>query len=604
MGYRVADYLSEFISDTLKCKHVFLLTGAGIMHITDAVARNDKLTPVPVHHEQTSSMAADAYSKITGGVSVSIYSTGPAATNALTGLAGAWQDSVPSLFVSGQVKTSETTFGKGFGSEVRQFGVQELDIMPAVNSFSKYAVQVSDPTQIRFELEKAVHIAKSGRPGPVWVEIPMDVQSALIDKKSLVSYLSEDTEGAPASETRQQIEVLADDLEKALRPVILVGQGVQLSKSTGVLKDLVESLNIPVVTTYLGIDSVSNISTQFIGPVGVKGSRAGNLAMQNADLLIVIGSSLHVSVIGYNYEEFAPGAKKYVVDIDARVHSKPTINDINVIESDAKKMLSVLAEVCRIKQVQSFASWLTHCISWRGMYPVCLPEYSTGTKINIYKVVDAASRLAGPNDIFISDAGSAYYAVSQALSLKGRNQRYVTSGAMATMGYTIPAAIGASLASGKESSVLAFTGDGSFQFNLQELQTIKSLALPIKILILNNDGYLSIRASQDNYFGGLRIGSGPDTGVSVPDAIAIAGAYGIPSARVENLEKLDEMLELALESEGPFLLDILTDPDQLIVPTVSSRLREDGSLESRPLEDMYPFLPRDEYLGNLFGKAK
>jgi acetolactate synthase-1/2/3 large subunit len=593
---RVADYIAHFISDSLGLSDIFMLSGAGSMHLTDGVACNPKLRAICVHHEQSAAMALEAYARTNESFAVGYFSTGPAALNALTGLGGAWQDSVPCMFISGQVKRAECTHTAGIPG-LRQFGVQELDIIPVVTSLCKYAAHISDPKAIRYELEKATAIAKQGRPGPVWLDIPMDVQSAMIDEASLIGY--SESYSAP-SLSRDDLTTLTDALKSAKRPVIIAGRGVRLAGAQATLKALATTFNIPVVTPYLGIDNLRHDLDVYIGKTGVKGDRAANFAMQNSDLIIAIGTSLHVSVVGYEYQQFARAAKIIVVDIDLTSHRKKTIKIDRLVHSDAKIALdSILSELTANHAVSQSLEWLNRCVAWKNKYPVCLPEYETlKGEINVYSFMDRISALSRAGDVFIGDAGSAIYAVSQGVKLTKDNQRYIPSSAMATMGYTVPAAIGVSAALG-DRRVIAITGDGSLQQNIQELQTILHYQLPVKLFIWNNDGYLSIRASQKNYFKERYIGEGARSGVSIPDTLKICAAYGIPSSRVSELNDLDEAIELALESDGPYVLEIMTPPEQLIIPTVSSKINADGSMSSRPLEDMAPFLDRTEYLSNL-----
>jgi acetolactate synthase-1/2/3 large subunit len=593
---RVADYIANFISDRLGLKDVFMLTGAGIMHLTDGIACNKKLRAVCVHHEQSASMALEAFARANEDFAVGYFSTGPAATNALTGLGGAWQDSVPCLFISGQVKRSEASHNAGIPG-LRQFGVQELDIIPIVSSLCKYAVHLKDPAKVRYELEKAVHIAKRGRPGPVWLEVPMDVQGAMIDPDTLDAYDHDYVEPAASPE---DVRYVVEALEQSKRPVIIAGRGIRLAGAQKLLQELATKYSIPVVTPYLGIDNLRHDLDIYIGKTGVKGDRAANFSMQNADLVLAIGTSLHVTVIGYEYEQFARAAKKIVVDIDPTSHKKKTIKIDRLIESDAKVLLDALiTELAAHNMDSANTDWLTRCVGWKKKYPVCLPEYKeTDGAINIYSFVDRLSALSAPGDMFVSDAGSAFYAVSQGIQLTKDNQRHIPSSAMATMGYSLPAAIGVSAATG-DGRVLAVTGDGSFQQNIQELQTLLHYNLPVKLFVLNNDGYLSIRASQKNYFKERYIGEGPRSGVTMPDTLKICEAYGIPAARVSDLSALDAAIEQAFNTPGPYVLDIVTPSEQPIIPTVSSRVNPDGSMSSRPLEDMAPFLDRTEYRSNL-----
>lgn len=593
---RVSDYIAQFISDRLGVTDIFMLSGAGSMHLTDGVACNPKLRAICVHHEQSASMALEAYARTNENFGVGYFSTGPAALNALTGLGGAWQDTVPCLFISGQVKRSTCSHTEGVEG-LRQFGVQELDIIPVVSSLCKYAVHLTKPEMVRYELEKAVSIAKSGRPGPVWIDIPMDVQSALIDPETLPAYtVIEQTPTVNAS----VLDELRDMFMKAERPVIIAGRGIRLAGAQALLQDLATEFNVPVVTPYLGIDNLRHDLDIYIGKTGVKGDRPANFTMQNSDLVLAIGSSLHITVVGYEYEHFARAAKKVVIDIDVTSHRKRTIKIDSLIESDAKVALQGLLTRLRDAQFKSISSpWLQRCVAWKKKYPVCLPEYEkTVGAINVYSFMDRLSALAGEGDAFIGDAGSAIYAVSQGLILRHNNQRYIPSSAMATMGFTLPAALGVSAALG-DKRVMAITGDGSLQQNIQELQTILHYKLPIKLFIWNNDGYLSIRASQKNYFNERYIGEGPCSGVSIPDTLKICSAYGMEAARVREIADLDMAIQKALDYPGPYLLEIMTPPEQPIIPTVSSRVNPDGSMSSRPLEDMAPFLSREEYRSNL-----
>jgi acetolactate synthase-1/2/3 large subunit len=593
---RVSDYIAEFISECLGLKDIFMLSGAGSMHLTDGVACNPKLRAICVHHEQSASMALEAYARTNENFGVGYFSTGPAALNALTGLGGAWQDTVPCLFISGQVKRSTCSHTEGVLG-LRQFGIQELDIIPVVSSLCKYAVHLTQPEMVRYELEKAVSIAKSGRPGPVWIDIPMDIQSALIDPDKLPAYTS--IEQAPTA-SDDILDELRDMFMKAERPVIIAGRGIRLAGARALLQTLATEFSVPVVTPYLGIDNLRHDLDVYIGKTGVKGDRPANFTMQNSDLVLAIGTSLHISVVGYEYEQFARAAKKVIIDIDLTSHRKRTIKIDQLIESDAKVALQGLLTRLRDSKFKSASGpWLQRCVAWKNKYPVCLPEYEkTVGAINVYTFMDRLSALAKEGDAFIGDAGSAIYAVSQGLILRHNNQRYIPSSAMATMGYTVPAALGVSTALG-DKRVMAITGDGSLQQNIQELQTILHYKLPVKLFIWNNDGYLSIRASQKNYFKERYIGEGPRSGVTLPDTLKICEAYGLPAARVSEVADLDAAIQKAIDHDGPYVLEIITPPEQPIIPTVSSRVNPDGSMTSRPLEDMAPFLDREEFLSNL-----
>ncbi|NJD76980.1 MAG: thiamine pyrophosphate-binding protein [Candidatus Methanoperedens sp.] len=594
---RVADFIAEFIYD-IGVKHVFMLTGGGIMHLTDGVACNKDLQVVCCHHEQASSMALEAYSRMTGNYGVGYFTTGPGATNAITGLAGAWLDSVPCLFISGQVKRKEAVYNAKIPG-LRQFGVQEINILPIVESITKYSAIVNNPEDIRYHLEKALYLSKEGRPGPSWLDIPLDVQGAIIEPDKLRGFTPpEDMKKIPES----QIKQVEQYIKSASRPVILAGYGVRISGAINDLLKLVEKYNTPVITTYLGADVIDSEHPNYVGRIGIKGDRAGNLAMQNSDLLIVIGSSLPVAEIGYEYPQFAREARVVIVDIDISSHKKNTIKIDLLIEGDAKEFLNKLSRLLDKQQINSGNKWLDTCISWRNKYPVCLPEYEKlKDKINIYYFIDRLSRKLNTDDVVVTDAGSAFYAGSQCVKIK-QGMRYITSGGFATMGYSLPASIGISAALNKK-RVMCITGDGSLQQNIQELQTVVHYGFPLKIFILNNDGYLSIRFTQEKYFNGRFIGESSISGVSFPDSKKIADAYGIKFVRVSNNSQLDKALDDVLEFDGPVICDIMTPRDQLIIPTVASEKKDDGTMVSKPLEDMYPFLERDEFRKNMIVKA-
>lgn len=596
MVIRVADYIAKFIHNN-GVKHVFMLSGGGIMHLTDGLACNKDLKIFCLHHEQAVSMAIEAYSRTTGNFGVGYFTTGPGATNALTGLAGAWLDSVPCLFISGQVKRKETVY-KAKIPGLRQIGVQEFNIIPIIKSVTKYSAFVDDPRDIRYCLEKALFLSKEGRPGPVWLDIPLDVQGAIIEPKHLRGF-TPNTKKAEISNT--DIKKVVKFIKSSSRPAILAGQGVRISGAIENLLEFVGKYKIPIITSFLGIDIIDNNHPQYVGRIGIKGDRAGNLAIQNSDLLIVIGSSLPVAEIGYEYEQFAREAKKVVVDIDISSHKKKTIKIDLLVEADAKEFIERILKVLKKEKIVFDNKWLKTCVSWRKKYPVCLPEYKKlKNKINIYYFIDKLSQKLRAGDVVVTDAGSTFYAGSQGIKIK-KGMRYITSGGFATMGYSLPASIGVSVALNNK-RVICITGDGSFQQNIQELQTVIHYKLPLKIFVLNNEGYLSIRFTQARYFNKRFIGESSASGVSFPDSKKIAKAYGIKFVRVNNNSKLDKVLDRVLVHKGPVICEIMTPRDQLIIPTVASEKKPDGTMVSKPLEDMYPFLDRDEFKKNMIIK--
>jgi len=592
---RVADFIADFVYTKLGVKHVFMVTGSGIMHLTDGVTCHEKLQTIYPHHEQTSSMAIDAYARATENMGVGFFTTGPGSTHAITGLGGAWQDSVPCLFISGQVKFEATNnYAKIEG--LRQFGVQEMDMIPIVKPLCKYATTLIDPYQVRYEFEKAVHMAKSGRPGPVWIQIPMDVQAAIIDEEKLIGFTTDDDIPTVNDEEVKQIIEL---LKNAKRPVIISGQGIRISGAIQLLEKFTTKFKIPVVTPYLGIDTMQHDLFQYIGKTGNKGDRSANLAMQNSDLIISIGSSLHVTVTGFVYEYFAREAKKIVVDIDETSHKKPTIKIDQFILSDAKKFLEKILKSLENKEF-NFSEWVEQCNVWKKKYPVCLPEYKQiKGEINSYVFVDALCKHSKENDIFVSDAGGTFFITSQVIQLTKPGQRYIPSSGMATMGFTLPAAIGISVATNK-GRVLASTGDGSFQQNIQELQTVIQYNLPIKLFVWNNDGLNATRSASTSYFNGRMGGDSKESGISFPDTSKIATAYGIKFIKINEYEELDKKIEEVLNFDGPVICEVMMPRTQPTLPSGSSKINPDGTFSSRPLEDMAPFLERDEYRSNLY----
>ena len=592
---RVTDYIAKRLYQE-GVKDVFMVSGGGAMYLSDGLAMHPKLNAVCNHHEQASAMAAVGYAKYSENLGVAYLSTGCGSTNALTGLLTTWQDNVPCVFVSGQVKKKETV--RNSGLKLRQIGTQEADIISIVESITKYSVMVNEPNEIAYHLEKAIYLAKSGRPGPVWLDIPMDVQGAKIEENNLKKFdkkeLKQDYTEVP---NKDELQLLAKMLKESKRPVIIAGQGIRLAKAIPEFRQFIDKYKIPVVSPYLGVSILPTNHNSYIGVIGIKGSRAGNLAVQNADLVISLGSKLSVTAIGYEYEMFAREAKKVVVDIDPVEHKKKTIKIDLFINADIKEFLKSFSA----KDIPEIKEWSTACLDWKKRYPVCLPEYKKYKKgISFYYFVDALSRLMKSDDVVISDAGSAFYVTTQAINIRDQ-QRYITSGGQAEMGFTVPASIGASVARGKKRA-LGITGDGSFQMNIQELQTIVHNKIPVVLFIWNNEGYLSIRTTQNKFFEGRLIGADSSSGVSLPDTKKIAKAYGIQYFKLSKSSSLETDLKKVLSFKGPAICEVMCPKSDMVIPTAASLKREDGSMVSKPLEDMFPFLEREEFLKNMFIK--
>lgn len=592
---RVSDYIANFIYRQ-GVKEVFMVTGGGMMFLSDGVFCHPKLKAVFNHHEQAAAMAAASYAKYNNNLGVAIVTTGCGGTNTITGLLGAWQDSVACMLISGQCKRKETIRNSGLA--LRQFGVQEADIIGLVGPITKYAVMVNKPEEIAFHLEKALYLAKSGRPGPVWLDIPLDVQGALINKKEFFHFRDKDlTRDYKDNPTNQELNKFQRYLNNAVRPVIICGQGVRLSKAIPEFKRFIEKYNIPVVVSHLGIDILPSSHPLYIGRIGNKGDRAGNFALQNSDLVISLGSRLSVSSTGHEYNTFAREARIVVIDIDPVEHKKNTVKIDLFINSDIRNFLRHLKNI----SLSDTSMWVNKCREWKKSWPVYLPEYKDDKKgINLYCFINQLSKKLKKKAVVVSDAGSAFYATAQGILLK-QGQRHITSGAQAEMGYTLPAAIGVCFANDRKETI-GITGDGSFQMNLQELQTIVHYKLPVKIFIWNNNGYLSIRSTQSKFFNGRLIGTDKSCGISFPKVKNIAWAYGIKYYYVSRSNKLGGVISCVLNEKGPVICEVICQKDQEIVPAVASARREDGTMVSKPLEDMYPFLDRKIFLSEMIIK--
>lgn len=578
---KVADYIAKFL-EKKGIRHVFMVTGGGAMFLNDGLAKSKSIKGIFNHHEQACAMAAVGYSKFNNEISVVMPTTGCGGTNTITGLLDAWQDSNKVVFISGNVNKKETTHGLNI--PLRKFGVQEANIVDIVKPITKYAVMVTDPNTIAYHLEKAFYLCENERPGPVWIDVPMDIQGSFIQEENLIHFSEETPE--------QSIDCSAFEkyLKEAKRPIIIAGYGVHLSGAKNEFIRFIEKYNLPVAFTYLAIDFLPSNHPLYVGRLGTKGDRAGNFAVQNSDLVISIGSSLGVSVTGFRYETFAREAKIIVVDIDKHEHKKNTIKIDAEINADVKYFLGEVQNI----DYKTDQSWIDKCISWRNKWPVFKDEYKdTSNGINIYNFVEKLSEKNKIDAITISDAGSAYYATSQCLKITD-NQRYITSGAQADMGFSLPAAIGAAIASERK-NIIAITGDGSFQMNIQELQTIVNFNLPVKIFVLNNGGYLSIRNTMDKFFESRYYGTDKNSGLSFPEIEKIAYAYNIPYYKLATSEDLDDKLEKILNYDGYVLVEVICPFKQDMVPSSSAKINKDGKLVSQPLENMFPFLSEEEF---------
>lgn len=594
---RIADYIAEYLYGSLHIKDIFLVTGGGAMFLNDGIAKHGKLNAVLNHHEQASAMAAVAYAKYNNSYGVAMTTSGCGATNAVTGLLDAWQDSTPVIFLSGQVKRKETVYNSKL--TLRQLGVQEADIISIVNSISKYSIMINNPKEVSYHLQKAAYLAKAGRPGPVWIDIPQDVQGATVEENEMIHFDPlKENDNNKIDITDEEVLSALDAISNAKRPIIVGGNGIRLSNSTTEFKEFIEKYRIPVTTSYLGIDLIASKNPLCIGRLGIKGDRAGNFAIQNSDLVIVLGSRLAVALTGFEYEMFAREAKVIVIDIDPIEHQKNTVKIDQLINGDVKKFLQKINSHTPPRVNRE--AWITKCQDWRNKWPVTLKSYEEySKKINKYTFIDYLNKYTKDTTAIVADAGSAYYVTAQSLKIKEK-QRYITSGAQADMGFTIPAAIGTAFA--KMGEVVAITGDGSFQTNIQELQTIVHHQLPLKFFVWNNNGYLSNRATQSKFFEGRAIGTDKESGISFPKIKKIAAAYGIKYFIAKEVNELDDALQKVMNYKGPVICEIICPENQEIIPAASSLKREDGSMVSKPLEDMYPFLERKEFLNEMINK--
>ncbi|RJQ33539.1 MAG: thiamine pyrophosphate-binding protein [Actinobacteria bacterium] len=592
---RVADYIVKRIAD-LGVKDVFMISGGGAMHLDDALSREKRLNYICNHHEQASAIAVEGYSRVTGDIGVAIVTTGPGGTNTITGVLGQWHDSVPGLFISGQVKYETTVASTGL--PLRQLGDQEADIVKIVSPITKYAVMITDPKSIRYHFEKAVYLATNGRPGPVWLDIPLNVQATLVDENELEPFLPEEGSLYDKNKVITQIDELIKRIKSSSRPVILAGSGIRIGNAYQKYFKVIERLSVPVLTSWKGLDLMYEDHPLFFGRPSTVGDRAGNFILQNSDLLISIGCRLNVRQIGYEFKSVARKAFKVIVDIDPNELKKPTIFPDMSIHSDVNFFFSSIDKKLGAETLEPKDDWLNWCRQRKDKFPVVLDEYKKETDyVNPYVFIDTISELLDEEEIMVSANGAACVITFQAIKLK-RGQRVIGNSGTASMGYDLPAAIGACFANNKK-RVICFAGDGSIQMNIQELQTIVHHQLPIKIFIFNNAGYLSIRQTQDNLFKGHYVGESTKSGVSFPDMLKIGQAYGIKALRINNHQEMAGQIQESLETSGPVICDIVMSPKQIFMPKVSSQRLSDGSMVSKPLEDMYPFLDREEFFNNM-----
>lgn len=595
MKMKLAKYVAEFMVEH-GVHDAFTLTGGGAMHLNDAFGHQEGLHCTYNHHEQACAIAAEAYTRFTGELALVCVTSGPGGTNAITGVLGGWLDSIPMFIISGQVKRETTIHATDV--PLRQLGDQEFDIVSSVSSMTKYAHMIQDPMEIRYHLEKALYLSKNGRGGPVWLDIPLDVQAVPIDTDQLKGFDPGELEEEenPVYDESLTAEIM-EKIRTAKRPAIFAGTGIRLADAHAEFIELIEKLQIPVVTAWNAHDVLWNSHPLFCGKPGTVGTRAGNFLVQNCDLLLVLGSRLNIRLVSYNYKDFAKDAYKIIVDIDANELKKPTVVPDLPIHANVKDVMKALAQSDIDVTSEAHEKWLAHCKKTEERYPATLPSYYEVEKpINHYVFTTEMFRQLEEGDDVICGNGAACVVTFQAAEIKP-HQRLFTNSGCAAMGYGFPAAIGVSVAN-KEKRTICVDGDGSFQMNLQELQTVVYNKLNLKIVYINNSGYHSIRQTQTNLFQPPLVGVGVGSGLSFPDAEKIAYAYGIPFVRIESIQDMKDKFQTVLNTEGPVFCEVVVDPNQNFEPKLSSKVLPDGKIVSPPLDDMFPFLPKEEYEEN------
>ncbi len=601
MKKKVAKYISEFLVKN-NITNCFMVTGGGAMHLDDAIGHEEGIHCTFNHHEQACSIAAEAYTRMTGKLAAVCVTSGPGGTNAITGVMGGWVDSIPMFVLTGQVKR-ETTIWSCPELGLRQLGDQEFDIINSVSNMTKYAVMLTEPEETAYHLEKALYLALEGRKGPVWIDVPLDVQGAMIETEGL-KHFDPEAGHCPDNETsdirkvqpisNQTIDEILEKIKNARAPLILAGTGIRLGDAEEEFLKVLNVLKIPVVTAWNANDTIAFDNPYFAGMPGTVGTRPGNFAVQNCDLLISLGCRLNIRMIGYNHYDFARNAYKIIVDIDPKELKKPTIKADMPVCADVKDVLSKILSRDYESPVKH-ADWLNWCRRLIDKYPAALPEYKNDGEgiINPYVFTDKLFDHLREDDRIICGNGSACVITFQACKIK-QGQRMFTNSGCAAMGYGFPAAVGVAVSDNSRRTV-CIDGDGSVMMNIQELATVAYNKLNLKLILLNNNGYHSIRQTQRNLFKPPFVGIDSNSGVGFPDFGKLADAFGVGYYRLDNEKNCDEVLEEALNCNGPCICECVVDPAQNFAPKSSSKVLPDGRIVSPSLDDMFPFLPRNEF---------
>ena len=602
MKIKVSEYIADFFVKK-GATDVFMVTGGGAMHLNDALGHKEGLNCIYDHHEQACAIAAEGYARLSGKVAPVCVTSGPGGTNAITGVIGAWQDSIPMFVISGQVKYETTTASCDI--PLRQLGDQEFQIIDSVKNMTKYAVMVSDKDSIRYHLEKAWHLCLDKRPGPVWLDIPLDVQAAIVDDETLKGYdPDEDVTAKNSSYDTALSDEIVKKIRNAERPVILAGTGINVSGGRDEFLKLAETLSIPVLTAWNAHDVMPTDHELFCGKPGTVGLRGGNFIAQAADLLLVLGCRMNIRIISYNKLAFAKDAFKIVVDIDENELKKPTVKVDMPVCADVRTVMSDIVRAAKESGYDGSVhrNWLLRAKDVDKRYPALLDEYRHTKNLNPYVFLDELFARLCEGDVTVTGNGGACVMGFQSAIVK-KDQRLFTNSGCAAMGYGFPAAVGAAVArrgaypaGDHNGRVICIDGDGSFMMNIQELATVYCNNLNIKIIVLNNNGYHSIRQTQQNLFSGRPlIGVCEGNGLTFPDFEKVADAFSIPYVRIASEDDISEKLDSALEQDGPVMIEAVVDDKQNFEPKLSSKVHPDGTITSAANDDMFPFLPKEEY---------
>lgn len=602
---KLSDYVFNYLAK-LGIKHIFMIVGGANANLADSLAKNKKLKHICTIQEQGAAMAGESYARITGNMAAVLVTSGPGGTNAITGLNGAWCDSAPVIFISGQVTRAQMTDGK----TIRQLGVQQINIIEQVKPVTKYAAMITEPDTIRYHLEKAAWLAKNSRPGPVWLDIPTDVQHAEINPDKIKRFEPKkekqinEVVAAGIPFVKEKINKALKLIKKAKRPVVILGHGIRISHGEKEMAGVIGKLGFPVITTWNGVDLISHSHPLYIGHAGAIGERGANFAVANSDLILAIGSRMDTRQVGNNGKLYATAAKKIVVDIDRHELGKGLIGIDVPVKADARVFLKEFLSALKNFKSRDISEWVLRCRQWKEKYPMVLPEYFKKDKpVNSYVFIDALSDALKEGETIITDMGTSLTCTMQTFKIK-KNQRLFTNTGFASMGFGLPGTIGAWYGSGgNKKRIIGVYGDGGFQMNIQELQTVKHYKIPIKIFLLNNKSYLTIKNTQRFFFGGKITASDPASGYSVPNFIKIARAYGFDTEVISNHKDMRRKIHSVINRPGPVLCEIEMDQDQELIP-ISVYKKVNGKFIASGIEQMYPYLPDKEFNENMMIKPR